>query len=662
MIRFGVLALIWLADMALLSASGPIGAHPVRFAIGFVAGAALMVLMVRTFPIAWPRSKGLGLILLLGLIARISFWSFPPDDDIFRYIWEGYLQQFDINPYVFAPDNPDLFVAAKALPGIRESVNHPELPAAYPPLTLLIFRFLVGISPDPWVFRTAFVLFELATMAILGLVTRSRSVPVSRLLFYAANPLVVVYGAGELHFDVIQVFFLSTALLCFSEQGERSGFLMLGFALMTKYLAVVMLPFFVTARNWKKALLAMVPLVSFLPFADAGLRVFHSLGRFGVHMHYNDGITALIRPLLGPWTPWAAAGLLSLCLLAVLLIEPDPIRGAYLSAACLLVLLPTLHPWYLLLIVPFLVLYPSPAWIYLCAGMAWTFPVQALEWQTGVFQEIHWVKWLEYLPFFGLLLYGCLKEKRPGDRFSYGSVSRISAIVPALNEADRIRTCLGSLRDQAGIQEVIVVDGGSTDETAMVAESEGARVMKTRPGRGHQIRTGISQASGDLILVLHGDSALKAGACRRLLDRVNRRPEAPGGAFEMVFDSKSRKTGLIRRLNRFRAKYLGISFGDQGQFARTAALGQMGGFPDLDLMEDVELSLRLKALGKPLYVENGVTVSGRRWQGRGFSGKFGLVLWLCFRYLLERRFFGPEGVQGSYYSIYYRRHLGRRPG
>jgi GT2 family glycosyltransferase len=125
----------------------------------------------------------------------------------------------------------------------------------------------------------------------------------------------------------------------------------------------------------------------------------------------------------------------------------------------------------------------------------------------------------------------------------------------------------------------------------------------------------------------------------------------------MVFEPVSFGTRAVSLLNAFRARFLGISFGDQGQYVRTEVLDRMGGFPELDLMEDVELSLRLKSFGRPGYLPGGIVVSDRRWQDGGFAGKVGIVVWLCLRYLAERRWRGAPGKTSDYYDVYYRRHL-----
>ena len=124
----------------------------------------------------------------------------------------------------------------------------------------------------------------------------------------------------------------------------------------------------------------------------------------------------------------------------------------------------------------------------------------------------------------------------------------------------------------------------------------------------------------------------------------------------MRFEGRAVATRWIARLNHLRTRWSGISFGDQGQFFRRAALDAVGGFPACMLMEDVELALRLKRIGRPLYIDGGVRVSNRRWEREGVGGNVLTVIGLFVRYLLQRRLEADLGENISYYRRYYRRH------
>jgi rSAM/selenodomain-associated transferase 2 len=424
-------------------------------------------------------------------------------------------------------------------------------------------------------------------------------------------------------------------------------------AIVTKYFALIAFPFLVNAENRIKSLAVLIPLVLYLPFMDAGAGIFESLGIFTANFNYNDSLTVLIRLIFGETHLWITALLLVICLIWVYMFVQDAMRSVYLAIGCLLLFLPTLHPWYLILIVPFLTLFPSRAWLYLQAAVLFTFPVTALEYQTGGFQEIHWLKLMEYLPFYGLLAWGIFRSGYSYRDKYWEHAASISVVIPSLNEADLLGQGLQSLQNRTGLKEVIVADGGSTDETCDIALKAGALVVESPKGRGLQIEKGIKATTADIIIILHADCEAKRGVFERILKTLEENPHAVGGAVGMQFKQKKLQMRVVAVLNNLRALVTGVSFGDQAQFFRAEALDDIGGFPSMMLMEDVELSLRLKEVGRLVFLHDGIIVSGRRWQGRQFSYKLMTVFRLFPRYLIERRFRRTDRIYQRFYNIYY---------
>jgi GT2 family glycosyltransferase len=121
----------------------------------------------------------------------------------------------------------------------------------------------------------------------------------------------------------------------------------------------------------------------------------------------------------------------------------------------------------------------------------------------------------------------------------------------------------------------------------------------------------------------------------------------------MQFKQKNLQMRIVAALNNLRALVTGVSFGDQAQFFRAEALDDISGFPSMMLMEDVELSLRLKEVGRLVFLRDGILVSGRRWQGRQFSYKLMTVFRLFPCYLIERRFRRKDSIYRKYYDVYY---------
>jgi rSAM/selenodomain-associated transferase 2 len=196
-------------------------------------------------------------------------------------------------------------------------------------------------------------------------------------------------------------------------------------------------------------------------------------------------------------------------------------------------------------------------------------------------------------------------------------MQKLSVIVPVLDEeagiADAL-TALAPLRQRGA--EVIVVDGGSRDGTVELARPLADRVIAASRGRGAQMNAGAAAASGDALLFLHADTRLPADADRMILDGLNA-SSWQWGRFDVRIAGRSPLLTIIAGLMNWRSLLTGIATGDQAMFATRAAFAAAGGFPDIPLMEDIELSRQLKRRSRPLCLAARVTTSGRRWDERG---------------------------------------------
>ena len=191
----------------------------------------------------------------------------------------------------------------------------------------------------------------------------------------------------------------------------------------------------------------------------------------------------------------------------------------------------------------------------------------------------------------------------------------ISIIVPALNEADQIGTTL-RLLDGAGAVEIIVVDGGSSDGTAAIADSLGAQVLRGPANRGLQQNLGAAAASGEILLFLHADTRLPddfAGQVRSILAK----PGTVAGAFKFSLDATNHGLRLVERMVSIRCDLLGLPYGDQGLFVSKQAFEEAGRFADIPVMEDFDLVRRLKRLGRIQIAEGASVTSARRWLKEG---------------------------------------------
>jgi rSAM/selenodomain-associated transferase 2 len=189
----------------------------------------------------------------------------------------------------------------------------------------------------------------------------------------------------------------------------------------------------------------------------------------------------------------------------------------------------------------------------------------------------------------------------------------ISVVIPAIDEEAVIATAVRSAF-QAGATEVIVVDGGSADKTCKVATEAGAsKIVRSLPGRGIQMNSGAFVAERDWLLFLHADNQLD----EQSLNQICEHPDYTWGAFRQCIDSPQKIFRVIEWGNALRAKYRGVPFGDQAIFVRRSVFKKQGGFAEVSLMEDVDLSKRLRKIAPPLLLEGPLTISPRRWQQHG---------------------------------------------
>ncbi|HFQ80901.1 MAG TPA: glycosyltransferase [Desulfobacterales bacterium] len=191
----------------------------------------------------------------------------------------------------------------------------------------------------------------------------------------------------------------------------------------------------------------------------------------------------------------------------------------------------------------------------------------------------------------------------------------ISIIIPALNEAGNIARTLRAAA-VPGIKEIIVVDGGSTDDTMTIAQDNGAIIHRSPAGRARQMNHGAEAARGGIFLFLHADTLLPPDFQHHIM-RIMRQPNTAAGAFRFAMDRRGRGNRLVEVGTNLRTRLLQLPYGDQAIFVSSVLFKKAGGYASQPILEDVLLIKALKKYGRIRIAPVAAITSDRRWQRLG---------------------------------------------
>lgn len=398
-----VLAVASILTHAALAAQGDLRDDPAPY---LAVHGLLLVLMVAAYRLA---REGGGSVLRIILLAALAFrmvaaWGGPVlSDDLYRYVWDGRVQVEGVHPYRHAPADPALGTLRDA--DVFPRINHPEVPTIYPPLAQWLFAALAFVGAGPAGFQVAMGLIDMGVVLALLALLRALRWPVHRVVLYAWNPLAVVESAGSGHVEPLGVLLVVLAVgALVAGRAVRAG-AALGLAIQAKLLPLVLVPGALRRMRGAgvAAMLAAVA-IPWLPYALTGPAVgggtfayaerwernasvyagVHAIARqvdtaavlkpridrlkerlgddaldwdfWYRHVWPRDVARATVAALALPWLVWLAfrRGL-------------DPVRESLWAIGGVLLLAPTVHPWYLLWVAPLAAAVRSPAWLAWCA-------------------------------------------------------------------------------------------------------------------------------------------------------------------------------------------------------------------------------------------------------------------------------------------------------
>lgn len=229
--------------------------------------------------------------------------------------------------------------------------------------------------------------------------------------------------------------------------------------------------------------------------------------------------------------------------------------------------------------------------------------------------------------------------------------TRLSIIIPVLNDASALSSLLVSLQGVRDTAEIIVVDGGSSDASCDIAERHAVKLLHTVPGRATQMQAGAQVAAGTWLWFVHADSALSPA----LVGEMQGLPDHwQWGRCDVQFDDAHAVFRMIAFFMNWRSRLTGICTGDQGMFVRRELFSGLGGFAPLPLMEDVEFSSRLKKRARLQRPATPLVTSARRWQKHGVLRTILLMWWLRLQFFagvpatrLHRRYYSPGDASAT---------------
>jgi hypothetical protein len=343
----------------------------------------------------------LGLILLIAACARLILLGATPtlSDDIYRYRWDGRVQQAGVDPYRFPPNDA-------RLASLRDEqfplINFPHLRTVYPPLTQVAFRLGASLGGTLIAHKAVFVGAELLTVLSVLLILRRRGRSPLWVAAYAWHPLVILEIAGSGHNDALGVAALWIGLAAWQARWWLGCALAWVAAFLSKFLSIILVPWWwsrAQARRWLGAFL-LAAAASCIIWPTMAGALMESLSAMTVRFESNASVYLLLTWVVGSPAVgrWLAVGLSAAFLWWWAKRQEDPIRYLLGGVLVIALLSPVLHPWYLVWLTPFFCFWRVPAIVLLTGTVVLSYAVWPGYLASGVWKLPVWAHVLEYAP------------------------------------------------------------------------------------------------------------------------------------------------------------------------------------------------------------------------------------------------------------------------
>ena len=361
------------------------------------------------------------LIMLFAVIFRAALLPTQPEvlsNDMYRYVWDARVQQEGINPYLYPPSADELKPLRDK--NVYPKINRRDYPTIYPAGAQLSFRLFYLIAGNSIRgFKSFMIFFDLLTLLMLVALLKTYGLEPIRLIVYAWNPLAVFEIAYSGHLEALTVFLIVTACYLNADKKKLAAIVVLALASSTKLYPALLLPAFVNRGQRIKGpvIFCLTFMLVYLPFFTVGNKLVGFLPRYfsSPYESFNLGLKHMIMRLFPGLDYFVLTQTFGIAILAAGLIvffrekkDLQVIRYAYLLVGLLIILMPaSLHPWYVIWLLPFLVFYPTAAWLIFSCAVSLSY----LKYVSPRGIMPGWVLLVEYLPLFALLVAGYIFRK-----------------------------------------------------------------------------------------------------------------------------------------------------------------------------------------------------------------------------------------------------------
>ena len=393
-------------------------------AVGLAAGAVYLVTLYFLERAGEGRAL-LWIILAAAVLFRLTLVSLEPSlsDDLYRYRWDGIIQRGGWNPYAIAPEDPRLV-------GIRDQywphVSNQEMPNIYPPVTELVLRGTAAASVKLLAFKAPMLIAEGLLVVLLAFWIRRSGRRDYTLAVYAWNPLVVVELAASGHNDSLAMLFSAAALFLIIERRLVLSTIALATAVLAKFFPILLAPLWLRRTGWPRNARAWAGLglafgltaATCWPYRAAWPGVLSLFQPYRRHWVNNASLYSVLKWFSGSddWAWGVGVGIVAGIALWGALRDAEPLRAAYLLFAAVPLLSQNAFSWYFLWVVPLLVFFPNPAWLLLTILQFLSYHVLIGYGIIGAWKFDPLFLWLEYGPFYALLLWQAVRSGGPSGK------------------------------------------------------------------------------------------------------------------------------------------------------------------------------------------------------------------------------------------------------